>query len=56
MPNLKTATQDLSSFLETATRFLAKQESWYGETATNDYGSPFDKSVWMPQAILDKFG
>ena len=42
--------------METATRFLAKQEPWYGEDATNGYGSAFDKSIWTPQRILDKVG
>ena len=42
--------------METAIRYLAKQEPWYGEYATNGYGSPSDKSIWTPQGILDKFG
>ena len=30
--------------------------TWYGEDATNGYESPFDKSIWKPQEILNKFG
>ena len=41
IPNLETATQDLSSLMETATRCLAKQEPWYEDirAARNTYES-----------------